>query len=75
MSALSISPFRLASGDKVIIEVAAQNGVGIGEWSPRNDLNAVPMTSQPPQMSVPRLVHKTSGTMIISWDADLVREC
>jgi hypothetical protein len=37
MSALSISPFRLSSGEKVIIEVAAQNGVGIGEWSPRND--------------------------------------
>ena len=35
MSALSISPFRLASGDKVIIEVAAQNGVGIGEQSLR----------------------------------------
>ena len=69
MSALTIAPFRLASGDSVIIEAAAQNGVGLGEWSPRNDLDTVTMTAQPPQMNVPRLVHKTTGTMIISWDA------
>jgi hypothetical protein len=69
MSALTIAPFRLSSGDKIIIEAAAQNGVGLGEWSPRNNLDAVTMTAQPPQMNVPRLVHKTSGTMIISWDA------
>jgi hypothetical protein len=69
MSALTIAPFILSSGDSFIIEAAAQNGVGLGEWSPRNDLDTVTMTAQPPQMNVPRLVHKTTGTMIISWDA------
>jgi hypothetical protein len=37
MSALTLTPYKLVSGDLIVIQAAALNNVGRGEWSPVNE--------------------------------------